>query len=223
MKVKGLYLKNFRCFDELKIQFSSDYTVLIGNNGAGKSSILNAFRILLDDFVTPIQSNMTDTVFNINFSIPDIRIITSDVKLKSRLNGNIFYNEPQYPVLLKMIAKVSDGDVEWSTSIGSRTSGNPEKNPILKRVHELQVGLVNNEIVNLPVIVSYNAKRLWNKKISASNENDESERDTPFLPRLKGYVDCLGDDNILKSINLREWFMRMFLIERKKMFLSFKL
>ena len=47
MKIKELYLKNFRCFEETKIDFNTDYTIFVGINGAGKSSILNAIQIML--------------------------------------------------------------------------------------------------------------------------------------------------------------------------------
>ena len=47
MKIKELYLKNFRCFEETKIDFDEDYTIFVGINGAGKSSILNAIQIML--------------------------------------------------------------------------------------------------------------------------------------------------------------------------------
>ena len=47
MRLKKLQLKIFRCFDELTVNFTTDYTVLIGINGSGKSSILDAIRIFL--------------------------------------------------------------------------------------------------------------------------------------------------------------------------------
>ena len=51
MKIKELYLKNFRCFEETKINFNEDYTIFVGINGAGKSSILNAIQIMLYPFI----------------------------------------------------------------------------------------------------------------------------------------------------------------------------
>ena len=213
MKIQELYLKNFRCFEELTVKLPEQYAVFIGNNGAGKSSILKALQILLDDFVTSIQFDMTDSVYNLNFDTPNIRISDSDVRVKSIQNGSIFINEPQYPTTLRIISEFAGNAIEWSTSFGNKTSGNPEENSVLAYVLRLQEKLVKNECVNLPVIISYNSKRLWNEKKSLANENDEDAQ--PFTPRLKGYVSCI-EDSVLKSKNLREWFMRMFLIERKK-------
>jgi predicted ATP-binding protein involved in virulence len=45
MKLRTLYLKNFRCFDEIEIEFDPLLTVLVADNGQGKTSILDAIAI----------------------------------------------------------------------------------------------------------------------------------------------------------------------------------
>jgi DNA repair exonuclease SbcCD ATPase subunit len=40
--IKTLTLNNFRMYKHLEVSFEKDYTVLIGLNGAGKSTILDA-------------------------------------------------------------------------------------------------------------------------------------------------------------------------------------
>jgi predicted ATP-binding protein involved in virulence len=57
MKVKRLELKGFRGFDEIVLDFDTSSqrpTVFIGNNGVGKSSILDALAILLSWFINRI-------------------------------------------------------------------------------------------------------------------------------------------------------------------------
>ncbi|MEQ1734302.1 MAG: AAA family ATPase [Bacteroidia bacterium] len=44
MKIDTITLKNFRCFDEYNISFGTHITVLIGKNGTGKTSLLNAIK-----------------------------------------------------------------------------------------------------------------------------------------------------------------------------------
>jgi predicted ATP-dependent endonuclease of OLD family len=58
MKVKRLELKGFRGFDEIVLDFDTSSqrpTVFIGNNGVGKSSILDALAILLSYFVSELH------------------------------------------------------------------------------------------------------------------------------------------------------------------------
>ncbi len=50
MYIKELKLENFRGFPELTLEFSPNLAVLIGINGSGKSSILDAIAILLSQF-----------------------------------------------------------------------------------------------------------------------------------------------------------------------------
>ena len=47
MQIKSLTLKNFRGFKDTEITFSEGLTVLVGVNGAGKSSVLDALAILM--------------------------------------------------------------------------------------------------------------------------------------------------------------------------------
>ncbi|MBU3658807.1 MAG: hypothetical protein FGM14_02980 [Flavobacteriales bacterium] len=44
MKLKNIAIKNFRCFEEIELDFGSKTTVFIGKNGTGKSNILSAVR-----------------------------------------------------------------------------------------------------------------------------------------------------------------------------------
>ena len=55
MEIKKLQLENFSQFTNLTVELSSDVTVFIGNNGAGKTSILRAFTILLSWLIARIE------------------------------------------------------------------------------------------------------------------------------------------------------------------------
>lgn len=56
MKVERLSIKSFRGIDDLTLEFNPDQpTVLIGNNGVGKSSILDCLSILLSWFVNGVK------------------------------------------------------------------------------------------------------------------------------------------------------------------------
>ena len=45
MFLKSIELHNFRCFSDIKVDFINRMTVIVGNNGAGKSTILEAATI----------------------------------------------------------------------------------------------------------------------------------------------------------------------------------
>lgn len=50
MILKKIKIRNFRCFKNFEMDFSAGMTVLIGKNGAGKTSLLNAIRYGLSVF-----------------------------------------------------------------------------------------------------------------------------------------------------------------------------
>ena len=47
MRLRELLLTNFRCFERLRLEFPLDLAVLVGNNGAGKTAILDAIGYAL--------------------------------------------------------------------------------------------------------------------------------------------------------------------------------
>ncbi|MCY7321585.1 MAG: AAA family ATPase, partial [Phormidesmis sp. CAN_BIN36] len=57
MKVKRLTMRSFRGIDDLTLDFDPSVTVLIGNNGVGKSSILNSLSTLFSDLVGRLRTS----------------------------------------------------------------------------------------------------------------------------------------------------------------------
>lgn len=54
MKLERIHLVNFRCFEELTVEFDNRLTVIIGDNGAGKTAILDAVAIGLGRYLTKL-------------------------------------------------------------------------------------------------------------------------------------------------------------------------
>jgi len=45
MKLHSLQLTNFRCFESLTIEFDPQLTVLVANNGMGKTAVLDSIAV----------------------------------------------------------------------------------------------------------------------------------------------------------------------------------
>jgi predicted ATP-binding protein involved in virulence len=56
MRLKKVALKNFRCFDSLELELHPRLTVIVGENGAGKTAILDALASALSPVVTQLSS-----------------------------------------------------------------------------------------------------------------------------------------------------------------------
>ncbi|MBR1645365.1 MAG: AAA family ATPase [Selenomonadaceae bacterium] len=219
MKIKELHLKNFRCFDELTISFSTPYTVLIGINGSGKSSILDALRIVIDDFTSSTQYDARKgSVFINSIKVHDlikpqeyIKLQDRDAKIKTVIAGSTINKESQYPVAVNVTAEFSSGQsLSWTHELFAHSSlKNSGVNEVGTHVRDLQQRISNDERVTCPVVVYYGTRRQWDK--SSGSKTPEIS----FLSQMNGYVNCLSAQPFNIEV-MRHWFSRMLLIERKK-------
>jgi predicted ATP-binding protein involved in virulence len=70
MKINEIYLRNFRCFEELSIVFDPLLTIFVGDNGSGKTAILDAITIAFGRLLTKLPN-----LKGLSLKDNDIRII----------------------------------------------------------------------------------------------------------------------------------------------------
>lgn len=58
MHIERLHLKNFRGFEEYSLDLEYPITLLVGDNGRGKTSLIDAVTILLSDLLLPFDNEM---------------------------------------------------------------------------------------------------------------------------------------------------------------------
>ena len=71
MKIKTIELTNFRCFESLKVNFHEQLTVLVANNGFGKTAILDALAIGLGVFLSQLPNTPSRNPKDNDFLVPD--------------------------------------------------------------------------------------------------------------------------------------------------------
>ena len=198
MRVKELKIKNFRCYEDVEIKLNSDYTVLIGINGAGKTTILDAISIALGGYVSVFDGM---GIYGIN---------RNDSHYKMYEIGSVIDRQHQFPVGIYAECDFNNKkSVSWVRTLNGekgRTS-NIRAKEIIEYASKVQdeIKKGNKEVV-LPVIAYYGTGRLWMQK----RDKNVKEMKENFS-RLKGYIDCL--DSASNEKMMLKWFEKMTYLE----------
>lgn len=109
MKLKSIKLRNFRCFENLKLDFHKQLTVISGGNASGKSAVLDAVAISVGFF-----SSSFDGMSNCGIKKEDARFVTTKEKGKevvaNAFGGSLNLN-PIYPVVLSATGIIDNQEV----------------------------------------------------------------------------------------------------------------
>ena len=197
MKIKKLEIQNFRCYEKVKLELKDNYTVLIGINGSGKTTILDAISIALGGYIS-------------NFDGMGIYGISkSDSHYKMYELGSKIEREHQFPVKISAIGEIDNRKIEWTRSLNKekgRTTNVGAKEIINYALEmEEKVKLGSKQII-LPVIAYYGTGRLWMQKRDKNVKNSQES-----FSRLKGYIDCL--DSASNEKMMLKWFEKMTYLE----------
>jgi len=197
MLIRELHIQNFRRFEDLKVSFEEDLTVLVARNGHGKSSILEAVTILLGTFVGA-------------FDLGRAKGITPRDARRSLQSGT---NEPRqdWPVRV-------GGTVQFPMPFGpdhempldhqlARTLAGPKSRTTRMEVesltiygHHLQRLIHQAEDVELPIIAYYGTGRLWKAHKNIQRKQVLTQN------RSLGYEDCLSPAS--NFVQVQQWMDR---------------
>lgn len=197
MKIKNIKLKNFRCFEELVIELNERCNVIVGVNGAGKSTILDALAISIGTYFAKIPTA---------YSLP---IQKEDVLRKSYLTGSIISTEYQFPVVISTEGIANGKFIEWSRELNGLKNKTTVKNASnLIEVGHIQQQNIQNGVTDttLPIFAYYGTGRLYKKK-----NNRITKLGIKKSSRLDGYTDALSSGTNEKQ--LLRWFEDMTLIK----------
>lgn len=193
MKIHQITLENFRCFSKKTIKLYPQFNVLIGDNGSGKTAILDALAIGAGTFLLGIEAH------------PARGIRKDDPRRVSSLNEFVPTIEAQYPVRVMVDGTVDGQSLSWHRSVhtaGSSTTQKHSRN-IRNIAEHLQDQVRAQEKVTLPLIAYYGTGRMWYMKpryvfvVKKSPNGGKSRSEAETVPpgsRLDGYKKCLDAD-----------------------------
>ncbi|MEQ9669088.1 AAA family ATPase [Coleofasciculus sp. G2-EDA-02] len=200
MRIHRLELKNFRNFEHTIFDFPERFTVLVGDNGTGKTAILDGLAVGVGALF-------------LNFNNVDSRHIRDDeVRRVEYEKRQIPTVEPQYPVSVSCDGIIDGQEITWTRKLnkaGGRTT-RKQATKITNISEQLQVKVSQGSDLLLPLVTYYGTGRLWLQK------NKRSIQTVKPNSRMIGYLDCL-DPASNQKLMLR-WFktMEIVALQRKQ-------
>nr|WP_319392641.1 AAA family ATPase [uncultured Desulfobacter sp.] len=192
MQIKNIIIRNFRRYDDVTFFFHQNFNVLIGNNGKGKTTILDALAIMLNTY---FQGSGIQTGGG--------SIKKDDARLLVREKEGQVFREFQSEVWLKASAQI-DGQIwEWRRNKGDR-GGEAKDFVNLGAVAREKVKQGNDP--NMPLLLYYGAGRLWD-----IHRNIQTEKPGSQLDAYRYCLDPKSDQNAFEK-----WFKKLAYSELQK-------
>lgn len=201
LNLKSLKLRNYRCFEAIDIDFDPQLTVLVANNGAGKTSILDAIAIAFGPYIGAF-----DEAAGKHFAPSDIRQFqarkTATHEMEYAPKGVWLEAEGFIPGSLMESLFNEFTPTTWqralSSPIKAKTTIKDAKELIDYGKHMQEAVRTPGNATVLPLIAYYGTGRLWQqKKLTAGKKIERTSRTI-------GYTDCLDPASSYKSFV--EWF-----------------
>ena len=96
MNIKKVYIENFKSFRKLELDLNSGINILVGNNEAGKSTILEAIHLALTGLLNGkyLKNDLTEYLFNVEC----IQEYLSNPETLPYILIEIFFEDGKYPL-----------------------------------------------------------------------------------------------------------------------------
>ena len=204
MKLTKLRLENFRCFAALDVELHPQLTVLVAENGQGKSTLLDAARISLWPFVSSFD--LARNAFN----DPGNAIAIDDVRLMKLDTGDM---ARQLPTRVLMTGDFGIGQEKtWIRFRDKEAKLTKTKDDGDTSSMKQWAGTVQAQIrdpakptLDLPVFGYYGTGRLWaQKRLTETTKGQDDTQKTDFYVRTFAYLNCLDPASSYK--HFKEWF-----------------
>lgn len=226
MRLENIYLRNFKVFEESEFTLHPEFNLVVGVNGTGKSSLLDAISISLATWllgfksktdtrgIEPGEARLATLFFDGTWAFDGAQIFDGRVR---RADGEGKTGlEAQYPVEIAANGVVDGKHIKWSRTKESETGttkyGDAAELISLAKESDLAVRLGMDDIT-LPLIACYDTKRLSLERKTLRKESritgPEPLMSKSGLSRLEGYHNSVNPRISVKDMiswfALEEW------------------
>ncbi len=216
MRIDEIHIKNFKNFESKIFQFNSHFTVIIGDNGTGKTAILDALAVGLGCFLLGIGEANSRLIKKEEIRLKDFgeyveKQLPTVVSVKSSVLHYLKQLKIPYMIDPFETHQTQEISFPWFRSIekpnGSNTSkGTSEIADLARRMAD---AVRNGKAIDMPLISYHGTGRLWIEKSKIKTRTKGSRLEN-------GYRACLSPASNSKAF--LEWFktQELAVIQKKK-------
>lgn len=190
MQIHRLTAQNFRCFERFELPLAPGFNLLIGDNGAGKTALLDALMLGLGSYFLGFRTKLQLAP---GFATDDARWVVRDIKETVDMQA-------QYPVRITCEGTLGGHPAKWSRtrSDEGRKTTVKDAYPLIHFAAELQKKVRGQGTpVDLPVFAYYGTERLWLQLRTHKSALKLAQS------RAAGYRYCLARESNIRYIS--EW------------------
>lgn len=195
MKVNHIRIKNFRGYDDLEISLNPNFNLLIGDNGSGKTAILEALTVAISSFFLGIRGASAR-----GFHKGDIRIATYEHS-----------EEYQFPVEVEAHGTVNNEPVSWLRTLDTSYDKDKQNRTTSKYANSIKniASRIDNAVrkgenYTLPLLVYYATGRLFDIARDTEEGTKMKQEKLQISSRFRAYDRSLEAKSTHKKF--QNWF-----------------
>ncbi|NOK21244.1 AAA family ATPase [Corallococcus carmarthensis] len=201
MRIDRIEVKNFRGFEQRAFEFSPSFNVLIGDNGTGKTAILDALSVAAGAIFLGLEGATPPGIHR------------DDVRQVMHKRGEVPTLEARYPVEVACQGDLGGGAIKWVRTLEGRNKHTTHGQAgVLSRTTLAWSEMVREgKDVVLPLVSYYGTGRLWLQRRTRRGTVADGARVLKPGSRLRGYRGCLDPSSDHKGF--ASWFKTMEMIQ----------
>ena len=171
-------MQNFRCYTDFTMQFSPKVTVIVAENGRGKTAILDGLAITMAPYLAAFPGIKAR-----NFQPNDVRMVVDVPQTQDELQIKRMKAYSWKRELKSVKGKTSSVSAKFVSDYGKRIAD--------------ELNQPGDQDIILPVLGYYGTSRMW-------NDSSLLKRKKVDLSRSSGYVECLEPSGSYNTF--AQWF-----------------
>ncbi|MHC8404614.1 AAA family ATPase [Pseudomonas sp. TMB3-21] len=177
MRLDRLHIQNFRCYEDATFDFQPGFNLVVGVNGSGKTSLLQAVAASFVEFGDAVGGQ------DVSLANESVRVVFNKFEGRSRF-------ERKYPLIVSGTGDIlgaNDWETIWLAADWPRTS-DPE---LVVITRGLLKNVADGQLLDLPLLAFYRSNRQW-KSIGVPAELAAKQRVSRF-DGYKNWSDAVTD------------------------------